>query len=87
MFTFLYSDAAEEVARVKMDAVEALRPDVLATSCPICRMQLMDMLNRRFVLEREAEGKSARRIPVKTPVELMLEDLAPVLQTSRITKW
>ena len=87
MFTFLYSEAAEEVARVKMDAVEALRPDVLATSCPICRMQLMDMLNRRFVIEREAEGKSARRIPVRTPVELMLEDLAPVLRTSRITKW
>ncbi len=87
MFTFLHSEAAEEVARVKMDAVEALRPDILATSCPICRMQLMDMLNRRFVLEREREGKSPRRIPVTTPVELLLEDLAPVLRTSRITKW
>jgi glycolate oxidase iron-sulfur subunit len=86
MFTFFYSEAAEEVARVKMDAVEALRPDVLATSCPICRTQLMDMLNRRFVVEREAEGKSARRIPVKTPVELLLEDLAPVLRTSRFER-
>ena len=86
MFTFFYSEAAEEVARVKMDAVEALRPDVLATSCPICRTQLMDMLNRRFVVEREAEGKSARRIPVKTPVELLLQDLAPVLRTSRFER-
>jgi glycolate oxidase iron-sulfur subunit len=87
MFTFLYSDAAAEVARVKMDAVEALRPDVLATSCPICRMQLMDMINRRFVVEREAEGQSARRIPVTTPVELLLEDLGPAVRTRRVTEW
>jgi glycolate oxidase iron-sulfur subunit len=86
-FTFLHSEAAEEVARPKMDAVEALRPDVLATACPICRIQLMDMLNRRFVLGREAQGKSPRRIPVKTPVELMLEDLTPILRTTRITSW
>jgi glycolate oxidase iron-sulfur subunit len=86
-FTFMHAEAAAEVARPKMDAIEALRPDALATSCPICKIQLMDMLNRRFVLEPEAAGKSPRRIPVTTPVELMLEDLAPVLQTTRITSW
>ena len=87
MFTFLHSEAAEKVAGVKMDAVEALRPDVLATSCPVCRIQLMDMLNRRFVIEREKEGKSPRRIPVRTPIELMLKDLAPVMHLNRRTNW
>jgi len=87
MFTFLHSEAAEKVAGVKMDAVEALRPDVLATACPVCRIQLMDMLNRRFVLERKREGKSPRRIPVRTPVELMLMDLAPVMHLKRTSSW
>jgi glycolate oxidase iron-sulfur subunit len=87
MFTFIHSEAAEKVADVKMDAVEALRPDVLATSCPVCRIQLMDMLNRRFVIEREREGKSPRRIPVRTPVELLLADLAPVMHLNRRTSW
>jgi Fe-S oxidoreductase len=87
MFTFIHSDEAEKVANVKMDAVEALRPDVLATSCPVCRIQLMDMLNRRFVIEREKEGKSPRRIPVRTPVELLLADLAPVMHLNRRTSW
>jgi len=87
MFTFLHSEAAEKVASVKMDAVEALRPEVLATACPVCRIQLMDMLNRRFVIEREKEGKSPRRISVKTPVELMLADLAPVMHLNRRTSW
>lgn len=87
MFTFLHSEAAEKVAGVKMDAVEALRPDMLATACPVCRIQLMDMLNRRFVLKREREGKSPRRIPVRTPVELILADLAPVMHLNRRTSW
>jgi glycolate oxidase iron-sulfur subunit len=87
MFTFIHSDEAEKVASVKMDAVAALRPEVLATSCPVCRIQLMDMLNRRFVVEREREGKSPRRIPVRTPVELLLADLAPVMHLKRRTNW
>ncbi|HER42964.1 MAG TPA: (Fe-S)-binding protein, partial [Candidatus Eisenbacteria bacterium] len=85
MFTFLHDEAAEKIAKVKMDAVEALRPDVLATSCPICRIQLMDMLNRRFVIAREREGKSPRVIPVKTPAELVIADLAPVVHLARRT--
>ena len=87
MFTFIHSEAAEKVAGVKMDAVEALRPEVLATSCPVCRIQLMDMLHRRFVVEREKQGKSPRKIPVSTPVELMLADLAPVVHLDRRTSW
>ena len=87
MFTFVHSEAAEKVADIKMDAVEALRPEVLATSCPVCRIQLMDMLNRRFVVGRERVGKSPRRIPVRTPAELMLADLAPVMHLNRRTSW
>ncbi len=87
MFTFIHSEAAEKVTGVKMDAIEALRPEVLATACPVCRIQLMDMLNRRFVIEREKESKNPRRIPVRTPVELLLTDLAPVVHLDRRTNW
>lgn len=87
MFTFLHGETAEKVAGVKMDAIEALRPDVLATACPVCRIQLMDMLNRRFVIGREKEGKSPRLIPVRTPPELLLADLAPVMHLNRRTSW
>ncbi|MCK4236712.1 MAG: (Fe-S)-binding protein, partial [Candidatus Krumholzibacteria bacterium] len=79
-FTFTHSDASEAVAGKKMDAVAEVRPDIVATACPICRVQLMDMLRRRFVLEAEKRGETPWKIPVKTPVELFLEDLEPILQ-------
>ncbi|GEM_PF-2721177 len=74
-FTFTNSEVSAAVAQEKMDAVEAVLPDVLATSCPVCRIQLMDMCRRRFVLEAREQGKEKREIPVMTPVELMLDDL------------
>ncbi|HUV37061.1 MAG TPA: (Fe-S)-binding protein [Patescibacteria group bacterium] len=78
-FTFMHADAAEEIAVAKLDAVGKVRPDVVATSCPVCRIQLMDMLHRRFVLQAGERGEEVRRIPVKTPVELLLEDLGAVV--------
>lgn len=79
-FTFVYADTSGEIARKKLDAVGEVRPDVVATACPVCRMQLMDMLHRRFVLEAPRRGGKPRPIPVTSPVELLLEDLAPVLR-------
>lgn len=78
-FTFAHADAAEEIAQKKLDAVGEVRPDVVATSCPVCRIQLMDMLHRRFVLRARDRGEEPRWIPVKTPVELLLGDLDLVL--------
>ncbi len=82
-FTFVHADEAEAIARDKLVAVGEVRPDVVSTSCPVCRMQLMDMLHREFVLRAKEHGEKPRRIPVKTPVELLLEDLEPVLEGAR----
>jgi hypothetical protein len=40
------------------------------------------MLHRRFVLHAKERGEEPRAIPVKTPVELLLEDLEPVLEAA-----
>lgn len=79
-FTFTHSKASEEVAARKMDAVASASPDIVSTSCPVCRIQLMDMLRRRFVLEAEREGREARRIAVRTPAELLYEELRKALE-------
>ncbi len=65
-FTFLNAAASAEIARVKIDAIEAVSPAVVATACPLCRIQLMDMMRRR-------RGTAA--VPVKTPPELLLEEI------------
>ncbi|MCX5753424.1 MAG: (Fe-S)-binding protein [Candidatus Krumholzibacteria bacterium] len=78
-FTFVYGDASDAIAEVKMEAVAAVRPDVVATACPLCRIQLMDMIRRRFVVEAKARGEQPRSIPVTTPTELLLEDLHKVM--------
>ena len=79
-FTFTHSKASEKVAGRKMDAVASVRPDIVSTSCPVCRIQLMDMLRRRFVLEAEREGKEARNIAVRTPAELLAGELRRALE-------
>ncbi len=78
-FTFLHSEASAEVARKKMDAVAEVRPDVLATACPLCRLQLMDMLRQRFVVGAKARHEEPVSIPVVTPPELLLEDLLRIM--------
>ncbi len=78
-FTFIYGDASAAVAAVKMDAIAEVRPDVVATACPLCRIQLMDMIRRRFVVEAHSRGEQPRSIPVTTPAELLLEELHKVM--------
>jgi glycolate oxidase iron-sulfur subunit len=78
-FTFLHGDASDKVASVKIKAIEEVLPDVVATACPLCRIQLMDMIRRRFVVEAKAQGQQPRSIPVTTPAELLLEDLHKVM--------
>jgi glycolate oxidase iron-sulfur subunit len=78
-FTFVYGEASAAIAAVKMNAVAEARPDVVATACPLCRIQLMDMIRRRFVVEARARKEAPRSIPVTTPAELLLEDLHKVM--------
>jgi Fe-S oxidoreductase len=78
-FTFIYGDASAAIAEVKMNAVAAVQPAVVATACPLCRIQLMDMIRRRFVVEARARKEEPRSIPVTTPAELLLEGLHKVM--------
>lgn len=78
-FTFAHGASSAEIARVKMSAVAEVRPDVLATACPLCRIQLMDMIRRSSVVDARSRGGRPGTIPVTTPAELLLEDLHRVM--------
>ncbi len=79
-FTFTHPEESEKIARKKMDAVEDAGPGVLATACPLCRIQLMDMMKRRFSVAAKEKGLPAREIPVVSPVELLAGDLLKILR-------
>jgi len=79
-FTFTHTEESEKIARKKMSAVEETDSGVLATACPLCRIQLMDMLKRRFAEEAEEKNLPAREIPVVSPVELLAGDLLKILR-------
>ena len=78
-FTFAHGEASAAIGERKMDAVAAVAPDIVSTSCPICRIQLMDLLRRRFVVEAKERGAAPREIAVRAPVELLDEALAALL--------
>jgi glycolate oxidase iron-sulfur subunit len=78
-FTFVHSEAAVEIARIKVEAIEKLRPDVVATACPLCRIQLMDMIHRSFAGGTRPGGERPKTIPVSTPAELLLDDLHRIM--------
>ena len=80
MFTFTHPDESEAIAKRKIDAVEDAEPGVLATACPLCRIQLMDMMKRRFATEAKKKGLPLREIPVVSPVELLAGDLLKILK-------
>jgi Fe-S oxidoreductase len=79
-FTFIHPEESEKIAGRKMDAVEEAQPGVVATACPLCRIQLMDMMKRRFVAAAKEKGLPAREIPVVSPVELLAGDLLKILR-------
>ena len=79
-FTFTHPEESEKIAMRKMDSVEETGPGVLATACPLCRIQLMDMTKRRFVADAKERGLPARMIPVVTPIELLAGDLLKILR-------
>lgn len=79
-FTFTHPDESKAIADRKMDAVEESEAAVVATACPLCRIQLMDMLRRRFGIEARRQGRPQRQVPVLSTVELLAGDLARILR-------
>jgi Fe-S oxidoreductase len=79
-FTFTHPEESQAIAQRKMDAVEDAGPGVVATACPLCRIQLMDMMKRRFTVEAKEKGLPPRDIPVVSPVELLAGDLLKILR-------
>jgi glycolate oxidase iron-sulfur subunit len=79
-FTFTHPEESEKIAGKKIDAIEDAAPGVVATACPLCRIQLMDMMKRRFAEEAKEKGVPAREIPVVSPVELLAGDLLRILR-------
>jgi glycolate oxidase iron-sulfur subunit len=69
-FTFMYPDESEAIAARKIYAIEKASPGVVATACPLCRIQLTDMMRRRI----------SREIPVVSPVELLAGDLLKIIR-------
>jgi glycolate oxidase iron-sulfur subunit len=45
-FTLLHPDVSESIGTRKRGNIVSVDPDVVATSCPACMIQLMDMLSR-----------------------------------------
>lgn len=74
-FTFTHAEASEQIASRKIDSIDSVSPDIVATSCPVCRIQLTDMMRRRFELEAAQRGDRPFAVPVKTPVELLDEQI------------
>jgi glycolate oxidase iron-sulfur subunit len=79
-FTFTHPEESESIARIKTDAVEESEAAVVATACPLCRIQLMDMLRRRFEIDARRQGRPPRQIPVLSTVELLAGDMARILR-------
>jgi glycolate oxidase iron-sulfur subunit len=65
-FTLLHPDVSLSIGMRKRANVVSVSPDTVATSCPACMIQLMDMLSR-----------SGDRIEVRHLAELYAESLEP----------
>ncbi|MCD6379686.1 (Fe-S)-binding protein [bacterium] len=84
VFTFTESGISEKVARKKVVSIAKANAEVVSTSCPVCRIQLMDMLGRDLGVESGNKTLKLKELPVKTPVELLVEDLKVI---SKIHKY
>jgi glycolate oxidase iron-sulfur subunit len=80
MFTFTHPEESESIANRKIDSIEEALPGVVATACPLCRIQLTDMIRRRFRIEAKEKGRQIREIPVVSPVELLAGDLLKIIR-------
>ena len=63
-FTLNHYDLSEKIGKRKRDNIVSVKPEIVATGCPACMMQIMDMLSR-----------NNDSIPVKHVIELYAETL------------
>ncbi len=63
-FTLNHYDLSKKIGQRKRDNIVSVRPEAVATGCPACMMQIMDMLSQNH-----------DSIPVKHVVELYAETL------------
>ncbi len=63
-FTLKHYDLSKKIGKRKRDNIVSVKPDMVATGCPACMMQIMDMLSQ-----------NGDNIPVKHVVELYAETL------------
>ncbi len=80
MFTFTEAESSEKIGRKKIEAIAEAGPDIVSTSCPVCRIQLMDMLGRDYGGELAMPEKKLRLIPVMTPIELLAKELRKITE-------
>ena len=80
VFTFTQSELSEKVARKKVAAIAESEADTVSTSCPMCRIQLMDMMGRDWGIESGKNTQGLKGLPVKTPVELLVEDIRSIIK-------
>lgn len=45
-FTLAHYDLSKQIGQRKRDNIVSVKPDIVATGCPACMMQIMDMLSR-----------------------------------------
>ncbi|MDR2489208.1 MAG: (Fe-S)-binding protein [Desulfovibrio sp.] len=63
-FSLFHYDLSSQIGQRKRDNIVSVRPDAVATGCPACMMQIMDMLSH-----------NNDHIPVKHVIELYAETL------------
>jgi len=83
LFSFAEPEISARVGREKAGWIAEAAPDIVATSCPACRIQLSDMLQRDYHGELPMSIESMRRIPVVTPIQLLARDLRRMLAGAR----
>jgi Fe-S oxidoreductase len=80
LFTFAEPEISARVGSEKVVAIAEAGPDVVATSCPLCRIQISDMLQRDYPEELALNAGRLKDIEVVTPVQLLARDLRRMLQ-------
>ncbi|MBD3179626.1 MAG: 4Fe-4S dicluster domain-containing protein [Candidatus Latescibacteria bacterium] len=75
LFTFTEPEISARVGREKARWIAEADPDMVATSCPLCRIQIADMLQRDYGKDMPPNMDRICLIPVLTPIQLLARDL------------
>ena len=75
LFSFTEPEISARVGREKALAIAKASPDIVATSCPLCRIQISDMLQRDYGDGMPLSKDVMSRMQVLTPIQLLARDL------------